>query len=61
MFFDNIFTDMAVRSRIQDAGRRAAAAGQAVRRSLARLEETGREITRQLADLEARREEVLSA
>jgi len=61
MFFDNIFTDMAVRSRIQDASRRTAAAAHTVGQTLARLEQQGRELTRQLADLDARREALLSS
>ncbi len=60
IFFDNIFSDMAVRSRIQDAARRSAAAGQAVRQSLARLEETGRDIAEQLTNLGVRREQLLT-
>ena len=60
IFFDNIFTDMAVRSRIQDAARQAAAASQAVRQVLDRLEQTGQDVSRQLTELEAQRERLLA-
>ncbi|HET6625199.1 MAG TPA: hypothetical protein VFG63_02310 [Nocardioidaceae bacterium] len=60
MFFDNIFTDMAVRSRIQDAARRAAGADQAVRQALGRLEQTGRDIGARLTALDERREQLLT-
>ncbi|MET9023898.1 hypothetical protein ABZV93_28380 [Actinopolymorpha sp. NPDC004070] len=55
VFFDNIFSDMAVRSRIQDAGRKASAARQAVRQALLRLEKTSQEIADQLTQLEEKR------
>lgn len=60
MFFDNIFTDMTVRSRIQDTSRRTAAAAHAVGQVLARLEQTGHEIIKELAELDARRVQVLA-
>lgn len=60
VFFDNIFTDMAVRSRIQDTSQRTAAAAQAVAEALARLEQTGHDIAAELAELDARREQVLT-
>ena len=60
IFFDNIFTDMAVRSRIQDAARNAESAGQSVRQVLAQLEQTGREITEELGGLDTRRERILT-
>lgn len=60
LFFDNIFTDMAVRNRIQDAARRADAAAHAVQQAMARLEATGREIAGQLTELDARREALLA-
>ena len=60
IFFDNIFSDMAVRSRIQDAAARAAAAGQAVRATLAQLSQIGHEITAELASLDTRRGQLLT-
>ena len=60
VFFDNIFTDMAVRSRIQDTSQRTAAAAQAVAEALARLEQTGHDIAAEIAELDARREQVLT-
>ncbi|GAA5015536.1 hypothetical protein [Actinopolymorpha pittospori] len=60
MYFDNIFTDMAVRSRIQDAGRKAGAARQAVRQALLGLEKTSQDIAGQLAQLEEKRSWLLS-
>ena len=59
VFFDNIFSDMAVRSRIQDAGRRAETARQAVRQALLRLEKTSQEIAGQLTALDAERDRLL--
>lgn len=60
VFFDNIFSDLAVRSRIQDAGRQAETAGQAVRQALQQLEKTSRDIASQLSELDARRADLLS-
>jgi hypothetical protein len=60
VFFDNIFTDMAVRSRIQDTSQRTAAAAHAVAQALARLEQTGHDIAAELAELDSRREQVLA-
>lgn len=60
IFFDNIFTDMAVRARIQDASAKVAEAGQSVRQVLAQLEQTGRDITSELADLDAQRAQLLT-
>jgi hypothetical protein len=59
VWFDNIFSDMAVRSRIQDAGHRVEHALGQVGQALAALEEKGRGIARELADLDARRERLL--
>jgi hypothetical protein len=61
VFFDNIFTDMAVRSRIQDASRRANAAGEEVREALVRLENTSQEIAGRLRGLHSRREGLLAS
>ena len=59
VFFDNIFSDLAVRSRIQDASRRAEAAGQAVRQALLRLDQAAHDIANQLSELDARRDHLL--
>lgn len=59
VWFDNIFSDMAVRSRIQDAASRVAYALARVERALAALEQRGRELDRELADLDRRREELV--
>ncbi|MEQ7010758.1 hypothetical protein ABN028_31715 [Actinopolymorpha sp. B17G11] len=60
VFFDNIFSDLAVRSRIQEAGRRAETASKAVRQALQQLEKTSRDIAGQLGELDARRDHLLS-
>jgi hypothetical protein len=59
VFFDNIFSDMAVRSRIQEASNRVSWALQAVQQALATLESAGRERAREIADLDERREHAL--
>ena len=59
VWFDNIFSDMAVRSRIQDASRRVEHALRQVEQALAALGEKGRDIARELADLDTRREDLL--
>lgn len=59
VWFDNIFSDMAVRSRIEDAARRVDHALHQVKQALAALERKGGEITREMATLDARREELL--
>ncbi len=59
VWFDNIFSDMAVRSRIQDASRRVEHALGQVEQALAALGEKGRDIARELAHLDTRREALL--
>lgn len=59
VWFDNIFSDMAARSRIQDAGNRVAHTRQQVGAALAALEEKGLAHQAELASLSARREELL--
>ncbi|HEX6248292.1 MAG TPA: hypothetical protein VFZ64_10510 [Nocardioidaceae bacterium] len=61
MFFDNIFTDMAVRSRIQDAARRADSARASVGEALAALERTRDEVAAGLEELERSRDRLLGA
>ncbi|MGH3488131.1 MAG: hypothetical protein ACRDP8_09510 [Actinopolymorphaceae bacterium] len=61
VFFDNIFSDLAVRSRIQDARRQAETARDAVRQALSQLEKTSRDIADQLADLGTRRARLLTS
>lgn len=61
VWFDNFFSDMAVRSRIQDAAQRVAGALTQVERALGAIEERGRDLERELADLERRREELVRA
>ncbi len=60
IFFDNIFSDMAVRSRIQNAGRQVEDSLRAVHAVLSGLGSKGQEIAQELAQLDARREEMLS-
>jgi hypothetical protein len=60
VFFDNIFTDLRVRSRIQDAGRRVEHALGAVEATLQALHRRGRVIADELETLGRRREELLS-
>lgn len=60
MFFDNIFTDLQVRSRIQDAEGRVGAALRAVTETLVQLGERGRTYADELAELDRRREELLA-
>jgi hypothetical protein len=59
IWFDNIFSDMAARSRIQDAGNRVTHTRQQVAVALAGLEEKGRTHQAEMATLSARREELL--
>jgi chromosome segregation ATPase len=61
VWFDNFFSDMAVRSRIQDAAERVAGALTQVERALGAIEERGRDLERELAELERRREELVRA
>ncbi len=60
IFFDNIFSDMAVRSRIQNAGRQVEDSLRAVHAVLSGLGSKGQEIAQELSQLDARREEMLS-
>jgi hypothetical protein len=60
VFFDNIFSDMAVRSRIQDAARRADQTAAAVHEALARLDATRMDVARQLEELRVRRDGLLT-
>lgn len=60
VFFDNIFSDMAVRSRIQDAARRADQTAAAVHEALARVEVTREDVARRLEELRVRRDELLT-
>lgn len=59
VFFDNIFTDLAVRSRIQEAEVRVGQALNAVEHALNALTERGHGYAAELAGLDARREELL--
>ncbi len=60
VFFDNIFSDLAVRRRIQDAAARVSGAVAAVEQVLHRLSTRGGEIATQLAGLEAERDALLA-
>ena len=60
VFFDNIFSDMAVRSRIQDAALRADQTARAVNEALARLDATRAEVAGQLEELGVRRDALLT-
>lgn len=59
VFFDNIFSDLAVRSRIQEAESRVGHTRERVEHLLRGLADRGRRITGELEDLERRREEIL--
>lgn len=59
VFFDNIFSDLAVRSRIQDAEVRVVHVQQAVEDTLHALDVRGRAIADELVDLDRRREHLL--
>lgn len=59
VWFDNIFSDMAVRARIADARQRVGDAVQQVDQALAALAQRGRDIEAELARLRARREQLL--
>ncbi len=59
VWFDNIFSDMAVRSRIEDARSRVGYAIGQVEQALAALGQKGRDIAAELAALDARREQLL--
>jgi hypothetical protein len=59
VWFDNIFSDMAVRSRIEDTARRVAQSITQVEQTLGALAEKRRTIERELAELDARRERLL--
>jgi hypothetical protein len=59
VFFDNIFTDLRVRSRIQDAELRVGDALAQVEATMQRLSERGRQIAAEQAELSGRREQLL--
>jgi hypothetical protein len=59
VFFDNIFSDLAVRSRIQDASRRVEQTILAVGEVLHRLAGRGEQIAARLRDLEEQRQRIL--
>ena len=59
VWFDNIFSDMAVRARIQEAGRHVADASVQVRQALAVLETECRDLAEELASLAEERERLL--
>ena len=59
VFFDNIFTDLRVRSRIQEAGIRVDRALRSVEDTLHALDLRGRAIADELAALTTRRESIL--
>lgn len=61
VFFDNIFTDMAVRRRIQDAQQRVAQTLESVDRVLGNLQQRGRDIAVRLATLDDERERLLAS
>jgi hypothetical protein len=61
VFFDNIFTDMAVRSRIQDAQQRAAHALASVDHVLGTLQDRGRDLAGRIAGLDDERERLLAS
>jgi hypothetical protein len=59
IFFDNIFTDMAVRSRIQDAQQRVAGTLASVDRTLTALQDQGRSLAESAVRLGDEREQLL--
>jgi hypothetical protein len=59
VWFDNIFSDLAVRARIEDTAHRVAQAIDQVERALGALADKGRAIEQELAELDARRERLL--
>jgi hypothetical protein len=59
VFFDNIFSDLAVRSRIHDAATRVARALDAVIPVLANLEDEGRQLAYEIEQLNAEREQIV--
>jgi chromosome segregation ATPase len=59
VWFDNIFSDLAVRARIEDTAHRVTQAIDQVERALGALAEKRRAIDWKLADLDARREQLL--
>lgn len=61
VWFDNIFTDWSVKSRIGDAAQRTAAAADVVHRIRTGLAEQERDLTTRQADLVSRRELLLTA
>lgn len=61
IFFDNIFTDMAVRSRIQDGSARVDQALGAIAQALDTVSDKGRDISAELGELDTRREQLLLA
>jgi hypothetical protein len=59
VWFDNIFSDMAVRARIEDARRKVEHALTQVQQALAALAEKGQAVAAELAALDTRREQLL--
>jgi hypothetical protein len=59
VWFDNFFSDMAARSRIENAARRVAHALSQVEQALAALAQKGRDIAGETDALDARREQLL--
>lgn len=59
VWFDNIFSDLAVRSRIQDATDRVGRAAQQVELALHVVADKGRALQAELAELDRRREQLL--
>jgi hypothetical protein len=59
VWFDNIFSDLAVRSRIGEAARRAEGALRQVEQALGALAQKSRDIAAETASLDARREQLL--
>lgn len=59
VWFDNIFSDMAVRSRIDDAAQRVSTGLAQVEQAMAALEQKGRDLQGEIAALDRRREELV--
>ncbi|HSE70893.1 MAG TPA: hypothetical protein VLA97_09055 [Nocardioidaceae bacterium] len=60
VFFDNVFTDMAVRHRIQQTSAQVAQAAHCVAQALGALQQSGREIREQVTALDEERERLLA-
>ena len=60
VFFDNLFSDLAVRSRIQEASARVESGLAAVGQVLDRLQQRGEQIQREQAELDERRQRLLA-